>query len=46
MKHAMVTKTVDNAQVTEEQLEQISAFARRPLAAGRGLCFFHDPLRQ
>ncbi|WP_347153231.1 hypothetical protein, partial [Parabacteroides distasonis] len=33
MKHAMVTKTVDNAQVTEEQLEQISAFARRPLAA-------------
>lgn len=33
MKHAMVTKAVDSAQVTEEQLEQISAFARRPLAA-------------
>ena len=33
MKHAMVTKAVDSAQVTEEQLEQSSAFARRPLAA-------------
>ncbi|WP_303899221.1 hypothetical protein [Anaerotruncus colihominis] len=33
MKHAMVTKSLDTTQVTEEQLEQISAFARRPLAA-------------